>query len=140
MGWSPTEISGFGVSSEASRSRSPRPPQKMTTFTSPMVSSTRPGRAEFASDICPALRQRRPRRPYWRSPRSGETSLRVLVTGHNGYIGSVLVPLLRGAGHDVSGLDSDLFEPCVFGTADDAVESIRKDVRDVEKDDLVGFD
>lgn len=66
--------------------------------------------------------------------------MRVLVTGHNGYIGSVLVPLVRAAGHDVVGLDSDLFAPCVFGTANVAVESIRKDVRDVERDDLVGFD
>jgi nucleoside-diphosphate-sugar epimerase len=66
--------------------------------------------------------------------------LRVLVTGHNGYIGSVLVPMLLGAGHDVVGLDSDLFAPCLFGDAPPQVESIHRDVRDVEKDDLVGFD
>ena len=43
--------------------------------------------------------------------------MRVLVTGHNGYIGTVLVPLAQRAGHDVVGLDSDLFAPCVFGAA-----------------------
>ena len=43
--------------------------------------------------------------------------MRVLVTGHNGYIGSVLVPLFQQAGHDVVGLDSDLFAECVFGDA-----------------------
>ncbi len=52
--------------------------------------------------------------------------MRVLVTGHHGYIGTVLVPLARQAGHDVVGLDSDLFEPCVFGEAPAEVESIAR--------------
>ena len=66
--------------------------------------------------------------------------MRVLVTGHNGYIGSVLVPILEQTGHDVVGLDSDLFEPCVFGEIRHEVESLRKDVRDVEATDFEGFD
>jgi len=66
--------------------------------------------------------------------------LRVLVTGHNGYIGTVLVPMFRKAGHEVVGLDSDLFAPCVFGEPVAEIESIRKDVRDVETSDLEGFD
>jgi nucleoside-diphosphate-sugar epimerase len=66
--------------------------------------------------------------------------LRVLVTGHNGYIGTVLVPMFRKAGHDVVGLDSDLFAPCVFGEPVAEIESIRKDVRDIETSDLEGFD
>ena len=66
--------------------------------------------------------------------------MRVLVTGHNGYIGSVLVPLFQRAGHDVVGLDSDLFAECVFGDAPAPVDSLRKDVRDVEASDLDGFD
>ena len=41
--------------------------------------------------------------------------MRVLVTGHNGYIGSVLVPVLERAGHEVFGVDSDLFAACTFG-------------------------
>jgi nucleoside-diphosphate-sugar epimerase len=66
--------------------------------------------------------------------------LRVLVTGHNGYIGSVLVPMLEDAGHEVSGLDSDLFAPCTFGSNGHKVEALRADVRDVESEDLAGFD
>jgi len=41
--------------------------------------------------------------------------MRVLVTGHDGYIGRVLVPLFQRAGHDVVGLDSFLFEGCALG-------------------------
>lgn len=66
--------------------------------------------------------------------------MRVLVTGHNGYIGVVLVPILEAAGHDVVGLDSYLFETCDFGTLVDDVESRRMDVRDVGPADLEGFD
>jgi nucleoside-diphosphate-sugar epimerase len=66
--------------------------------------------------------------------------MRVLVTGHNGYIGSVMVPLLERSGHDVVGLDFDLFTACTFGDPPAEIESIRKDVRDVETEDLVGFD
>ncbi|MGZ5334830.1 MAG: NAD-dependent epimerase/dehydratase family protein, partial [Solirubrobacterales bacterium] len=63
-----------------------------------------------------------------------------LVTGHNGYIGSVLVPILERAGHEVVGLDSDLFDACTFGTDVTEVQSLRADVRDVEIEDLVDFD
>jgi nucleoside-diphosphate-sugar epimerase len=66
--------------------------------------------------------------------------LRTLVTGHNGYIGSVLVPMLEEAGHDVVGLDSDLFAPCTFGPIGRDVPSLQADVRDVESEDLAGFD
>jgi nucleoside-diphosphate-sugar epimerase len=58
--------------------------------------------------------------------------VRTLVTGHNGYIGSVLVPMLEHAGHEVIGLDSDIFAPCLFGQNGHEVESVRADVRDVE--------
>ncbi len=40
--------------------------------------------------------------------------MRVLVTGHRGYIGAVLVPLLLARGHEVHGLDSDLYRRCTF--------------------------
>jgi nucleoside-diphosphate-sugar epimerase len=66
--------------------------------------------------------------------------LRILVTGHNGYIGSVLVIVLQEAGHDVVGLDSDLFAACLFGGSGPDVESLRMDVRDVETEHLAGFE
>src|SRR5438132_8133481 len=66
--------------------------------------------------------------------------MRVLVTGHNGYIGTVLVPMLLDAGHEVVGLDSDLFAACTFGDGIRAIPDQRKDVRDVEVRDLRGCD
>jgi nucleoside-diphosphate-sugar epimerase len=67
--------------------------------------------------------------------------MRVLVTGHHGYIGSVLVPLLLDAGHETVGLDTYLYEGCDFGEdRGPAVAAIRKDVRDVDAADLDGFD
>jgi nucleoside-diphosphate-sugar epimerase len=66
--------------------------------------------------------------------------MRVLVTGHSGYIGSVLTPLLEQTGHEVVGLDLDLFTAGKFGEGAPEVESLRMDVRDVQVKDLVGFD
>lgn len=66
--------------------------------------------------------------------------MRVLVTGHNGYIGCSLVPLLQRAGHEVVGLDSYLYERCTFGDDVPDPPAIRRDVRDVEIGDLEGFD
>ncbi len=66
--------------------------------------------------------------------------MRVLVTGHNGYIGVVLVSLLEAAGHDVVGLDSYLFEGCDFGPPPTDIEAMRMDVRDVGPADVEGFD
>lgn len=66
--------------------------------------------------------------------------MRVLLTGHKGYIGTILAPMLVRAGHDVVGLDSDLYEQSTFGDGIIDIEEIRKDVRDVEESDLEGFD
>lgn len=66
--------------------------------------------------------------------------MRVLVTGHNGYIGSVMVPILRASGHDIVGLDTFFFEDCLLGDIPDTVPAIRKDIRDMEVSDLEGFD
>lgn len=66
--------------------------------------------------------------------------MRVLVTGHQGYIGVILVPMLQAAGHEVTGLDSGLLEDCVFGSDTARVTSILKDVRDVTVSDLEGIE
>jgi nucleoside-diphosphate-sugar epimerase len=68
--------------------------------------------------------------------------MRVLVTGHLGYIGTVLTPMLLKGGHDVTGLDSDLYSRCTYRAGGEIreVPAIRKDVRDVEAADLAGFD
>jgi nucleoside-diphosphate-sugar epimerase len=68
--------------------------------------------------------------------------MHVLLTGHLGYIGTVLAPVLIKAGHKVTGLDSDLYSRCTFqaGGAVPDLPAIRKDVRDVETADFQGFD
>jgi nucleoside-diphosphate-sugar epimerase len=66
--------------------------------------------------------------------------MRVLVTGHNGYIGTVLTPILLAEDYEVVGLDSDLFENSTFGAPPVTVPTIRKDVRDVQAADLEGID
>lgn len=66
--------------------------------------------------------------------------MRVLVTGHKGYIGTVLAPMLAAAGHELHGLDSDLFERCTFGADPMDIPWTRKDIRDVELRDVEGFD
>lgn len=68
--------------------------------------------------------------------------MRVLLTGHKGYIGTVLVPMLLDRGHEVVGMDSDLYEQCTFGDpgAIREIPEIRKDVRDAAAADLEGFE
>ena len=66
--------------------------------------------------------------------------MRVLVTGHLGYIGTVMVPMLLQEGWDVVGFDTDLFERSTFGDGIKQVPNIKKDIRDVEVADVKGFD
>jgi nucleoside-diphosphate-sugar epimerase len=66
--------------------------------------------------------------------------MRVLITGDKGYIGMVMAPLIAKAGHEIVGLDSDLFEQCTFGETPTAFPSIRKDLRDISLPDLQGFE
>jgi nucleoside-diphosphate-sugar epimerase len=68
--------------------------------------------------------------------------MRVLVTGHRGYIGAVLVPIFQAAGHEVLGLDSDLYRGCTFGDpgAMANITELDVDLRDVEVANLDGID
>jgi nucleoside-diphosphate-sugar epimerase len=64
--------------------------------------------------------------------------MRVLVTGSHGFIGTILVPMLKKLGHEVVGLDSDLYKFCTYGDGLAQVEHIRKDIRDIQESDLRG--
>lgn len=66
--------------------------------------------------------------------------MNIIVTGHRGYIGSVLVPMLEIDGHHVTGVDNEYFKQCGFGTPPGNVRSIKKDIRDIHPDDINGFD
>ena len=66
--------------------------------------------------------------------------MKVLVTGHRGYIGSVLIPLLLEHDHEVTGLDSDLFRACTFEGELATIPEMIGDVRDVEAENVKGFD
>lgn len=65
--------------------------------------------------------------------------MRILLTGHKGYIGAVAGSVLR-ASHETVGLDTDLFADCDFGQPPEEIPDIRKDIRDLTKADLDGFD
>lgn len=66
--------------------------------------------------------------------------MRILLTGHKGYIGAVAGPVLCSAGHEVTGLDIDLFEGCDFGKRVAPIPDVRKDIRHLTQADLDGFD
>jgi nucleoside-diphosphate-sugar epimerase len=67
--------------------------------------------------------------------------VRVMLTGHQGYLGTVMAPLLTAAGHEVTGLDSGLFAACVLGGLDSPdAPGLTTDLRDVTVDQLAGFD
>ena len=66
--------------------------------------------------------------------------MKVLVTGHKGYIGAVAVPMLQARGHEVVGLDTNLFAEGNFADGPTAIPEMIKDLRDVETKDLKGFD
>ena len=120
------------------------------------------GRASFRSSVRTAERadSRRRRRTYEGAARlgsgyvarawvgrdrrlvclAGGGLMRILVTGHHGYIGSVLAPSLREAGHDVVGLDTFYYEGCDFGEAPVFEPVLSLDLRDVRPEHLAGFD
>ena len=66
--------------------------------------------------------------------------MRVLVTGHLGYIGSCLVPELLAAGFAVTGSDTDLYRQCSYGAEPTPVPNLGKDIRDLQSQDLGGFE
>jgi nucleoside-diphosphate-sugar epimerase len=66
--------------------------------------------------------------------------MKVLVDGDRGYIGTVLVPVVQAAGHEVVGLDVGWYDGCDFGAQPNGYEQRTGDIRDVTPEDLEGFD
>jgi nucleoside-diphosphate-sugar epimerase len=66
--------------------------------------------------------------------------MKILVTGNRGYIGTVMVPLLIKAGHDVTGLDTDYYARCTLGKCHFGEPFLKKDIRDVQPADLEGYE
>lgn len=68
--------------------------------------------------------------------------MKVLVTGHRGYIGSVMVPMLSKAAFEVVGCDVDLYQRCTYAAGGPlpSVPTIHTDVRNLAVEQLKGFD
>jgi len=66
--------------------------------------------------------------------------MKVLVTGHDGYIGSVMVPALRAAGHEVVGVDTYFYSNGPHEALRGGFLNLHKDIRDFVPEDLEGFD
>jgi nucleoside-diphosphate-sugar epimerase len=66
--------------------------------------------------------------------------MKVLVTGHRGYIGTEMVPFLRKAGHEVFGLDAGFYDESDFESPPDEVPEVDADLRDIQPKHLAGFD
>lgn len=66
--------------------------------------------------------------------------MRILLTGSRGYIGTIMAPFLTAAGHEVVGVDTDLYCSSTFGAWTESTHTIIKDVRALKQGDLEGFD
>jgi nucleoside-diphosphate-sugar epimerase len=67
--------------------------------------------------------------------------MRILVTGHRGYIGTVLVERIKAGGHEAVGVDTELYEDCTFGgNKDSGIATLNKDIRELSPSDLDGID
>ncbi len=66
--------------------------------------------------------------------------MKVLVTGSHGYIGTILAPMLMAEGHEVVGLDSDLYGQCTFGKEFPTIPYLKADIRDIDEAVVEGFD
>jgi nucleoside-diphosphate-sugar epimerase len=66
--------------------------------------------------------------------------MRVLITGSHGYIGTAMVPMILQEGFDVVGIDTDLYAECTYGDRPVEIPFMKKDIRDIERAELEGFD
>jgi len=77
---------------------------------------------------------------FGKTVKAARVIMKVLVTGHKGYIGSAMVPMLIKAGHTVVGMDSDFYRRCTFSDGIVDVPSITRDIRDAQVEDFDGVD
>jgi nucleoside-diphosphate-sugar epimerase len=66
--------------------------------------------------------------------------MKILVTGNKGYIGALMVPMLKKEGHQITGLDTNFFEGCNFQEEKISTPEIQKDLRDINISDLKGYE
>jgi len=66
--------------------------------------------------------------------------MKIMITGDQGYIGAVLVPILMGKGYDVVGYDSGYFSNNLLESVKEGYPKISKDIRDMDVKDLQGVD
>ena len=66
--------------------------------------------------------------------------MKILLTGSRGYIGTVMAPMMVAAGHEVVGVDTDLYRRSTFGPWKESIRTIEKDVRALDASDLKGMD
>ena len=64
--------------------------------------------------------------------------MKVMVTGERGYIGAVLMPILKEKGYEVVGYDSGYFSENLLEQFDEDYLKITKDIRDITREDLKG--
>ena len=99
-----------------------------------------PGSVERGAVTRGATSTPKPERDSQEAWHTAAAPMRVLLTGHEGYIGTVLAPILSAAGHEVVGLDSLLFATCTFGDEPTPVPTHEMDLRDATPDVLAGVD
>lgn len=66
--------------------------------------------------------------------------MKILVTGNNGYVGTVLTDVLIQRGYSVTGLDVNYFESCTLESVNQDLTQIIKDIREIGSNDVAGFD
>lgn len=64
--------------------------------------------------------------------------MQILVTGNEGYIGSVLVPMLQNLGHTVIGFDTGYFKECLISPAESPDYQHKADIRKIEEKHVDG--
>jgi len=66
--------------------------------------------------------------------------MRIIVTGHKGYVGTIMVPLLQAEGYDILGLDSCFYNSNNLEDNMYDIPYLKKDIRDIESSDLKGYE